>query len=244
MDITQKIQQFFEQKEEDDFENMDTAQEFIKKIKESIFKKDSTRRFFHIEFYPVGDNYDEGMVIMKFASAMSNDDHNTIMKEAPTKLMISVEGFNRKGKVNGNIKADLFMFQRMKGVDEGRGVFSEIHEKHKVDKTGTLKEIAKHLIGYFNDNLSKFTDMSPKFTKRSDKSEEIKETGIAVGAGAVAGTMSSPEGTGTQIQGPDAGAEEPNQDTMVGIARFKRKLGCNCKNDKKCNCGIEKRKIK
>lgn len=221
MDILRKLEKVVENKEY--YTDVMTAQDLIKKLKSKLHELDSKSRFFDARFVRLGEDFDDGVVIIKFANALHTDDHNYIMKEAPTKLVIAIEGFNGKGKVNGHIRSNLLFFERMKNIEEGRGVFTDEHEKHKVNKEGTICEVAKHIVEYFKDNMNTFTDYSAKFQKRTEESQKLHEDAVAA---PVTGTVSTPTDTGTQQDNPvPPGTDGRNQTTMSGIARRKRRLG-------------------
>jgi len=217
MDILKRLEKVMESTTETPL-YLRTAKDLVKKLKHTISHHDSPSRFFDARLHRLPDEFDESVLIIKFACALKNDDHKTIMKEAPTKFMIAVHGFDRKGIPNGHNKCELISFNRLKNIDEGRGEFNEVHEKHKVTKEGTLEEVGKHLIKYIKENIKKFTDMTSVFRKQNEKLEEVKED-------AGAGTASNSVAGGTQSDVPAETSDGIDQDSMTGISRFKSRWG-------------------
>ena len=220
-DLLQKLEDTIKRKERGGVEAMN-AKEFVESLKDFVDHKDSKSRFFSARFHRLGDDFDDGVVIIKFASAKKKDTHNDIMKGAKTKFIISIDGFDGIGRCKGNGKCRLNMFSRLNRNGERR----EWDEKKNVNIDGTHSEILRHLLSYFDKNLVKFTDSSIKYIK-GEEVEKLKEDGGAVATGPVAGTTSSGGNVGTQ--GPPDGSTDTadkviDQDKAQGISRFKRPL--------------------
>lgn len=223
-DILKKLEQTIKKKSLSDV-NAIHAKDFVNVFKDFMSQKDSKSRFFSVNFQPVGDEHDDGIILLKFASARKSDNHNEIMKNAKTKFIISIDGFDRKGKCKGNGKCRLVLFHKNNRNGERR----EWEESNKVDTEGTHSEILRHLLSYFDANLVRFTDSAIKFVKGED-TEEFHEDVCATGTVSSPVTVGIGETIGNKI-------DLVSQEDMKGIARVPHKL----KNNKKRKDNVTER---
>jgi hypothetical protein len=208
-DLLKKLEDTIKRKEFNSIEAIN-AKEFIKALNDFVEHKDSKKRFFSARFHRLGDDHDDGMVIIKFASGKKNQTHSEIMKNAKTKFVIAIDGFDRKGKCKGNGRCKLQYFSKLNRNGERR----EWDELKHVNKDGTHSEILRHLLSYFDKNLINFTDSSIKFV-RGTETEQFHETGVvstAVNVGTQSDTISTDN------------ADSVDQNSASGISRFKQKL--------------------
>jgi hypothetical protein len=223
-DLLKRIEDTISRKEINGVSAMSSA-EFIKALEDFISHKDSKSRFFSARFHPVGEDHDAGMVIIKFASGKKNQPHNEIMKNAKTKFVIAIDGFDRQGKCSGNGRCKLQYFSKLNPNGERR----EWDELKHVNTEGTHSEILKHLLNYFDKNLLGFTDSAIRY-KKGEETEQFHENGVSGG-----GVVSSATNVGSQSDTINTdNADGIDQTTASGISRVKTKLfGDNIERRKK-----------
>jgi hypothetical protein len=189
------------------------AKEFVEALEDFVSQKDSKSRMFSARFHPL-EGHDDGVVILKFASAKKKDKHNDVMKGAKTKFIISIDGFDKIGRCKGNGKCRLNLFHKMNRNGERR----EWDEKKNVNTDGTHSEILRHLLNYLDKNLVGFTDSGIRWTKGEETENMIEDAGAV--APASPGVTSTSSSVGSQ--GDDGKAYD--HENAQGISRFKQRM--------------------
>jgi hypothetical protein len=229
-DILKKLEDTIKRKETGGKEAFN-AREFVEALEDFVSHKDSKTRLFSARFHPL-DGHDDGVVILKFASAKKKDKHNDVMKGAKTKFLISIDGFDNIGRCKGNGKCRLNLFHKLNRNGERR----EWDEKKHVNLDGTHSEILRHLLNYFDKNLVGFTDSAIRYIKGEDVEQFHEDAPAPAGdaglSGPVTGTTSTTSGDGEQ------GIERFKQRMPFGTLKKKKKKG-----DKGCGSDVEKRSL-
>jgi hypothetical protein len=228
-DILKKLEDTIKKKELGGKEALN-AKEFVEALEDFVSHKDSKSRLFSARFHPL-DGHDEGVVILKFASAKKKDKHNDIMKNAKTKFIISVDGFDNIGRCKGNGKCRLNLFHKMNRNGERR----EWDEKKHVNTDGTHSEILRHLLGYLDKNLVGFTDSAIRYIKGEETENMIENAPVAPPSSAPVES-----GTGTYAGNEPGDSENPTKPKVEPL-RFRFGKEKDFEEDKKKN-GRKKKK--